>query len=236
MAIRTMSIMTCEHEWAKAAREAICRESVLDRDELSLFEWHVGETQRLIDEMTADEKEQTQKELDAEDECAGSGWIAVDYFVKRIRYGQVIYLVSLIETFFTRACERLIVAVGENNILFGLDELSGGKLPKRRKFLKRYGRITVPDNQWEPIERMVFIRNICVHENGCVNSRETERSDWPPGVTADQGDLVLGASYISDCLTAVRALTEHVEKELRQVANRSFRAQPVQKNSSEVVK
>ncbi len=70
--------MNYEHEWPKAARQAVCSEPLLDCDEFGLFAWHVGETQTLIDRMAEDEREATTMALEAEDDCAGSGWIAVD--------------------------------------------------------------------------------------------------------------------------------------------------------------
>lgn len=212
--------MSYEHEWERAALIAACSEPILASDELKLFDWHVRETEAIINQMEAEEKKVIRNQLEGGDDCAGSSWIAVEYFIKRIRYGQVIYLVSLVETFLTNACERLRIAVGKQNIPFGLNELSGEKLQKRRKFLERYGRISVSDELWTPIEAMVSIRNICVHENGCAKANEKRASALPSGVKVDQGELVLDASYIRVCLSAVGILAENVESELRQVVDR----------------
>jgi hypothetical protein len=202
-------------ERASEARLAVWQMSVLDEDELDLFDWCVVQTDGLIATMISDAHSETKKALDAGDECAGDSWIPVDYFANRTRWGQIVYLASLVESFLTRACERLENAAGGQNILFKLDELSGEKLRKRRKFLQRYGNIDISDKIWAPIDKMVRIRNIVVHENGRLASNQSGNPDWPPGVQARDGELVLESSFVGSCRLAVRNLIDHVESERR---------------------
>lgn len=236
-AIRSMSAMTYEHEWARRAREEVCRLPILDYDELELFKWYVEHNEVLVKKLQDDARVESARVINsnlsieasiarmadptkrstAADawaqrcEDAGESWIPVDYFVKRIRYGQVIQLVSLVELFLTRACERLTIVKGEQS----LNELSGEKLARRKKFLERYGQISVSESLWKQIEEMVYIRNICVHEDGCVTAKGNTPIVWPSGVTDDQGELVLEPAYLSACQDAVRALFEDVQRQLR---------------------
>src|ERR1700748_1826515 len=84
------------------------RESGLDTDELGLFEVYEREHARTIEEMLRVEREFVEEQVNAGVEAPNdSGFVAVEYYIKRFRYSDVIYLASLLETFLERASAKL---------------------------------------------------------------------------------------------------------------------------------
>lgn len=206
--------MNYEDAWAREARAEILKTPVLDDEELGLFRWHVGMTESLIAKLTKSATKTTARQLALRDDCAGDGWIPVDYFVKRIRYGQIIYLVSLVETFLTKAYERLEVVVGKQTSPIRLDKFSRQNLDKRREFLERYGNFSFPAEHWQEIEKMIRIRNILVHQNGAVKQKDDKLLQEVPGAHVIDRELVLDASYISACSSTIGNFFRCIEAEL----------------------
>lgn len=84
-----------------------------------LFEWYTKETTKLINEMMSTEHAYIQQQIDADvEDINDSGVLPVDYYLKRVRYADVIYMASLLERYLDKACDRLINAIGKHNVLF----------------------------------------------------------------------------------------------------------------------
>ena len=126
-------------------------EDVLGFDELSLFEWYVGEQAKTIDLMLTEErayiKEQVDAGLDLGD-VNDSGMVAVEYYIKRARYADVIYLTSLLELYLARASKKLERVLGDHNVTFRPNELVGNKWVRHKKFLEGYGTFVFPVDAW----------------------------------------------------------------------------------------
>lgn len=197
--------------------------------ELSLFEWYARESEKLISEMLAAEHAVIQEQLDSGlDDINDSGIVAVEYYTKRARYSHVIYLTSLMETYLTKACDKLTTAVGEQNIVFGLYEVAGDKWTKRRKFLERYGRFEIPENLWSPVSILTCLRNNLVHDNGdtgALGNEEKKRCREIPGVRLDGLEVEIEYQYIELALSSLRELTEFVKHQIDRIIDRAMRPQ-----------
>ena len=152
-------------------RNSIASESFFDLYELSLFQWHLKETEALHKRMHDEELAYINQQIDKDFECINdSGMIPVEYFHRRIRYADVVYLVSLLETVLEDACGRLRQVLPATSIPFDLNELKDDKWIACRKFLERYGRFDHPKKLWKPINMLIILRNAIVHDNGAVAS------------------------------------------------------------------
>ena len=210
--------------WRKLLLAQMMGKTVLDADELSLFEWYMHEQANVINRMLPEERAFVQKQIDAGNIDAGAdndGWLIVEYYIKRVRYADVIYLTSLLEIYLARACDRLITILGDHNILFRIEDLAGDKWTKRKKFLERYGRFTFPKGTWSDLQILIRVRNILVHENGSISQSEKDQIQKCPGITVDRDELVIEDAYITHCLSAIRSLAEFVGKQIDQLVDRS---------------
>src|SRR5665647_2544818 len=81
----------------------------LDTYELELFDWYIKETETLLDEMLSSERAFIQEQVQAgAEDLNDSGIVAVDYYLKRVRYSHIIYMASLLESFLDRSCTCLL--------------------------------------------------------------------------------------------------------------------------------
>lgn len=208
----------------------------LDRNELSLFEWFEREHEALIGKMLQAEKGEVQRQIDAQiEDVNDSGIVAVEYFVKRSRYSHVIFLASLLETYLDEACRDLANAIGDQNVPFRLEELSGEKWSKRRKFLERYGHFQIPQKIWSPVSVISLIRNILVHENGnCTQVGEKVRQECSgiPGINLDGFEVTIDPSFISFSLSSLRDLVEFLDARLKGAIERGIQLQSVAESES----
>jgi hypothetical protein len=211
--------MSSDHDLPEHLKKAF-RHSLLEQAksddclgifELSLFQWYVSENTALIDRMLADERAYLKEQQDhGMDDLNDSGIVAVEYYTKRIRYADVIYMCSLLETFLSRACDKLTMILGKKNVLFTPGELSGDKWHRYKKFLERFGDLTVPDQLWSRLLTVKSVRNFIVHENGSTTSIPEgmkERIAKFPGVSIDGHEIVLESSFVH---TAFSAFSEFV--------------------------
>ncbi len=215
----------------KSLPEQMKGQQILDYHELSLFEWYVRERAQTIDLMLTEErayiKEQHDDGLDLGD-VKDSGMFAVEYYIKRVRYADVIYLTSLLELYLSRASKKLEVVLGDHNVTFRPDELAGNKWVKHKKFLEGYGKFSFPAGAWATLLTLIEVRNILVHENGdtaAIRSTNLNRIQESPGLQADRGELVIEDEYIRDCLSAFRSVVEHVNNQINQSIERTLQPQ-----------
>lgn len=219
------------HEWRRSLLTQMMGEGVLDADELSLFEWYARENSEVIDSMLAAEQEFNRQQNDAGADLGDvndSGMVAVEYYIKRARYADIIYMASLLESYLARACENLTVALGDNNVVFRPEELTGDKWTKRQKFLERYGGFVFPNDAWSALQTLIRVRNILVHENGC--SDEISNSDrieigTRTGISITRHELVIENEYVKECFEAFRELFKFLDNQVNQAVDRSIRPQ-----------
>ena len=141
-------------------------EQGLDIYELSLFEWYARENAKVIEQMLSVERAYIQGQMNAGSENVNdSGMVAVEYYIKRARYADLIYMASLLEIYLDRACEKLALVLGDQNVVFRPEELVGDKWTKRKKFLERYGKFSFPETVWSDLRALILVRNNLVHEN-----------------------------------------------------------------------
>ncbi len=201
-------------------------EGVLDPDELSLFEWYVHENSNVIERMLAEEREFALQQ--SSDLADSSGMVAAEYYIKRARYADIIYMASLLETYLIRACERLIAVLSDHNVTFRPKEFSGNKWTKRQKFLELYGSFTFPKKYWPDLQTLVLVRNTLVHENGRTDRipcDDAQRIEECPGISINQYEVVIYKEYVEHCLSAFKSLVKFLDKQLDQTIGRSLQPQ-----------
>ncbi len=216
-----------EHVWRESLLAQMRDESVLGANELSLFEWYLRENAKITDKMLAEEREVIQQQIEAGiDVVNDGGMLAFEYYIKRVRYADIIYMASLLESYLSQACEKLIAASGAHNIIFQPDELAGDKWTKRKRFLERYGRFEFPTEAWSSLQTLIRVRNILVHENGSsdtISQDDRNRIERSPGISASHGELVIEVDYIDHCFSAFRSLVGFVDEQFDRAIDRSLR-------------
>jgi len=198
--------------------------------ELELFGWYLKETEAVLNGMLSSEMVYIQQQIEGNEEVNDSGVVAVEYYTKRIRYSHVINLTSLLETCLDRACSKLTVAVGQENLPFSVSELTGDQWSKRCKFLERYGHFKLPGDQWSEVKLLIDVRNYLVHENGnTANLSNDHRKALSkrPGVNVEGYEFKIESAYIQHAFEAVKRLVETIEERLRDVIRRATRPQIV---------
>jgi hypothetical protein len=223
----------------KSLLERMKGADVLDLDELSLFEWYVGEHAKTIDLMLTEQrayvKEQVDAGLDLGDVDDG-GMVAVEYYIKRARYADVIYLTSLLELYLSRASKKLERVLGVHNVTFRPNDLVGSKWVKQQKFLEGYGKFTFPNDPWSTLLSLIDVRNILVHENGdttAIQSGTLRKILQSPGLKAERGELEIEDAYISHCLSAFRSLVEHADDQIDQSIERALQPRTLKSQGGE---
>lgn len=174
----------------------------LDLYEIELFVWYAKETEAALQKMLLNEvayiRDQTAK---GNPEVNDSGMVAVEYYARRIRYSQVIYLVSLLESCLERACSTLMTATGTSTKPFGPTELRGDQWTKRRRFIERYGNLKIPNELWLAPEMLILVRNCLVHENGStanISDERRRRLGEVPGLDISGPELKIAQIKVTD--------------------------------------
>lgn len=213
----------------KAALEQMKGHAIFDSDELSLFEWYVSEHENTIERMLAEEHAYVNEQVDAGldlGDVNDSGMVAVEYYIKRARYADVIYLTSLLELYLSRASKKLERVLGGQNVTFRPNDLTGNKWVRHKKFLEGYGKFNFPDDGWATLLTLIDVRNILVHENGdttAIKSQDTlDRIKKSPGLRADHGEMVIEDTYLTHCLPVFRSLVEHINSRISQSIERTL--------------
>src|SRR5690348_5293555 len=105
--------------------------------EISLFEYYLNENSATIARMLATEKAYLDEQQRAGAEVLNdSGIVAAEYFTKRIRYADVIFLCSLVETLLFSACKKLEFIRNDTKIRFNPSR-SGSKWQQGKDFLEK---------------------------------------------------------------------------------------------------
>ena len=205
----------------------------IDDDELSLFEWYVNETEVLYSQMYATELEYLEKQNPDSDQYNDSGMVPVGYFIKRSRYSHVIYLASLGEAFLSHACWKLTAALGDN-IVFGLNEITGKDWAKERRFLERYGKFEIPDELWNRLSLIYVVRNALAHENGAIGAVSEEERDKvrkkyqnAPGIDVEGYEISIQPEFVAFGVKALREFIEYLTQRLAVVIDRSIKPRGV---------
>lgn len=206
---------------------------IFDIYELELFDWYVKETEKLLDNMLSVEHAFIKEQLQASRNVINdSGMVAVEYYLKRVRYSHVIYMTSLLETFLERSCRVLTTAVGAQNIPFTAAELKGDQWTVKRKFLERYGKFSIPDSLWSEIQALINLRNNLAHDNGDISGLKPEQKNMLAkhnGLNIDGDEVVIEADFIQAMFEAIKAVAQFVEKEIGALIDRAIRPKPVAK-------
>ena len=205
--------------------------STLDVYELELFNWYVQETEKPLEVMLSAERAFIQEQINAESDAVNdSGIVAVEYYLKRVRYSHVIYITSLLETFLERACNKLTMIVGAHNVPFSPAELKGDQWSVKRKFLEKYGGFHLPDDVWSKIKALITLRNILVHDNGSTSDLKPEKQTMlakQVGINMNGHEVVVEAEYVYRALKAIRSLVQFIEARLAEVVERALQSSTV---------
>ncbi|MGH6826618.1 hypothetical protein [Methyloceanibacter sp.] len=205
-------------------RESIRHESGLDHDEFPLFDWFAKETEGLIASMRQVEESEVRSQVAAGvEQVNDSGLVAVEYFARRTRYSHVIFLASTFESYLTGACSNLALILREDEMPFTLEDLSGDKWTKRRRFLERYGRFQITDQEWRAADQLTRVRNLLVHENGAITALKPKaRAELAslPGIKVDTYEIQVEPQFVLETSRALRELIASIQSRIQQVARR----------------
>lgn len=203
----------------------------LDTLEIELFAWYLRETDSLTSRMESEELEYVRQKSDSGDpEPNDSGLVVAAYYSRRVRYSHVIYLASLLETVMKRECRRLIVALGEQNVPFLPSDLKGDPWSAKRKVLEKYGHFEIPLDLWKPVQQLLDVRNVLVHDNGSTDSmHQDQRGAFAKiaGVRVVSEEFEISAEYVHIAFGAVKAITDFLDKKVRAVIGQAIRPQAV---------
>lgn len=202
--------------------------SSFDYSELELFEWYIRETETIFESMLETENEALESGLltDPDGEINDSGFLAVEYFIRRARYSHVIYLTSLLESFLERECKRLRLALPDASVPFELNEIKGDKWSARRKYVERYSKITIPADSWTGCATLIRLRNLLVHENGTVGIKVDENLRGllaTPGISVAGGQVAVQQEFVSDAFVQIRKFTSLIASHVDDVIQRAVK-------------
>ena len=190
----------------------------LDTCELDLFHWYVEKTETLVNDMLSSEHAIIHAQIESGvEDINDSGIVAVEYYLKRIRYSHVLYMTSLLETFLERSCSALTAVVDERNRPFALTELKGDQWTVRRKFLEGYAGFSLPVELWSDILVLIALRNILVHDNGSTSALPDQQRSMlkkVTGIRLDGYEVAIDAEYINCALEAIKSVVQYIQKEL----------------------
>jgi hypothetical protein len=112
----------------------IANSPILDIYEIELFDWYIKETERLLSGMLSSERAFIQEQVQSgTEDINDTGMLAVEYYLKRVRYSHVIYIASLLEIFLERSCVTLEEILGKQNLPFTTADLKGSQWEVRKK-------------------------------------------------------------------------------------------------------
>lgn len=192
--------------------------TVLNAMELELFEYYVNDSENILESMLSKEQDYIQEQITAGDlEPNDSGILAIDYFFKRVRYSHIIYMVSLLDTYLQEVCKRVTSSIGEKRVAIQLKDIKGSQWDSKRKFLSAYGQVHIDDDTWKPIQTLIELRNIIVHENGSTLKLDRHKKNMLniSGITIVGGELAVEANYIHGSFQALKALMRQVEEKVK---------------------
>ncbi len=118
----------------------------------------------------------------------------------------------------------------DKNISFSLDELSGNKWVKRRKYLERYGKFDHPNSLWKPVNKLITLRNSIVHDNGDVDAlikNDRDSLTECPGLNLNRFEISIDRLYVDSAVAALEKLTRYYDKHVSEVVQRSKRPQSI---------
>ncbi|MFI5366940.1 MAG: hypothetical protein ACHQ4J_15100 [Candidatus Binatia bacterium] len=201
--------------------------STLNTYELELFAWYLHETDSLTQRMQQEELHYVREQSDAGDpEPNDSGLVAAAYYSRRARYSHVIYLASLLEASMKRECQRLIAAIGEHNVPFRAADLRGDPWTRKRKFLEGYGDFKIPSSTWTPVQKLLNVRNVLVHDNGSTESMKEDQISALakiPGITIFAGEVEVGPEYLLGAFQAVKGLVSFLHEKVSVVIDQEIK-------------
>ena len=203
-----------EHLWRRAAIESLLQKPVLDYYDLELFKWFVGISNASIEEMNSEAAAETRRQVEAGDDCVGDAFIPADYFLRSLRYAQVVQLVSLVEHFLRLACERLTL-IDKNRIIFKVEDLAGNKIQKQRKFLERFGGFQIDDERWKIVDDLIRVRNVIVHDFGRPNNWAVINN-----IRLENGELIIEDAFIANAISSLDRLFTDIESGIKEYGNR----------------
>ena len=197
----------------------------LDTYELDLFRWFRTETEATWAQMDSEERQYIQEQVDSGvEEVNDSGILATDYYRKRMRTSNIIFLASLLESAMKRECERVCLALGDD-ILFKPSDLKGDPWVIRKVFLEKYGSFQIPDNLWDPIKKLLALRNAFAHHNGEVSLLTKEQIlnfSKITGVDLSSSDISIHVSYIDSVSDSVHEIMEFLHEKINLVIDRAM--------------
>jgi len=209
----------------------IANSPILDIYEIELFDWYIKETERLLSGMLSSERAFIQEQVQSgTEDINDTGMLAVEYYLKRVRYSHVIYIASLLEIFLERSCVTLEEILGKQNLPFTTADLKGSQWEVRKKFLEGYGHFSIPNPIWSDIQALIKLRNNIVHDNGdtsALNEEEKHMLAKRNGIKVSGYEVVIEANYIHSALEAIKSTVQFVEKEIGVMVNRSIQPKPV---------
>lgn len=194
-----------QHYYRQMALLQMKGEDLLDYDELGLFEWYTRESAKTFERMRSEVYSYIEEQKSAGcnfGETDDSGLLVINYYISRARYGDVVFLTSLLEHYLSRASQKLELVIGTGNVTFRPNELQGNKWERHKKFLERHGVSEFPLEVWNTLKDLISVRNAIVHERG---EQEIEEG------------------YIGNSLGAFRALVDHVTRQIDQKIDRRLR-------------
>lgn len=201
--------------------------SMLDLYELELFSWYVKETEITVDTMRSNSLAHIAEQCDAGREPVNdSAMVAVEYFLKRLRYSHIIYLTSILETFLEGWCEKLTTLLGPENVLFTIKDLKGDQWSVKRKFLEKYGKFVIAADLWSGIHTLTCLRNNLVHDNGAtteLNPDDKKTLAKQRGIVLSGNEVVIQPEYIDDAVQLVERVVRLVDSELAKLIERAVR-------------
>jgi len=206
--------------------------SSFDTYELELFQWYVSETEQLLETMLEGEQQFIAEQVDAgREDINDSGIVAVEYYIKRIRYSHVIYMASLLEIFLERECTRLTRALEPASIPFGIREIKGDQWSTKRKYLERYGRFQIPDSMWSSVSDVTTLRNALVHDNGVVDDiprEDRQRLQSCPGISLSGAEISIEVEFIQHGFEKMKELVQFVSSKVAETLDRAIKPRSLQ--------
>jgi len=200
----------------------------LEHLEMDLFRWFRNETEKAWALMEAEESTYIRAQVAARpDDVNDSGIIAVNYYCKRMRYSQVIFLTSLLESAMKRECSRLSTTLGEK-VMFEAAELKGDPWSARKTFLERHGKFQTPADQWRQIKDLLVLRNAIVHHNGERSLLTKEQRDILKkiaGIDLENFEVGIAKSYLDRATESVCNLMEFLHNTINETIDRALKPQ-----------
>ena len=149
-------------------------------EEISRFRFYLETLEEFIASQKKGEIERLKEQARSLPEDQRPGFWAWYYpvhwdeiFGSRLRSSFLISLVSFAETQLNQICRDTAV-IGRSALKS--NDLKGSILERSRKFLEIFGQFTKPSNlEWELITRIYDVRNVLVHNNGCIFRYQHEK-------------------------------------------------------------